>query len=687
MNKLKKFFIGGILTSILLISTSFTAHAAAYYNKTFTLKQPDNTEVEVKITGDEYYQHIESIDGYTLCRNEEGWICYADINSEKSELLPTDKIYTGENYVEDISVWDKLFKNKSKKEKHITLDKEYSDKLRDEVKEKLNVNEIEKSQKNTFNKYKNLKASSSTEEIKGLTLLIDFSDTTSAISRDELENFFNQSGYRNYGNNGSVKDYFYDVSGGAVTYTNTITEFYRAKYPKSYYDRDEGYDHALELVYEALDWLKSTGFDFSTLSTDENGFVRGVNILYAGTADAGWSNGLWPHQGYLTDTFYSDGVAINRYELSNIGTDLSLDTVCHENGHLLFGFNDFYDYTGKSGGCGAYDIMSYINNPKNPAPPNPYCRNVISGWNNTINLNNYSDNTTITANSSTNGTHDVYRWSKNNSREYYLIENVEKEGRYASVPDEGLLIWHVDEKGNNSNYENTSRKHYELSLVQADNKLEIEKNINSGGYGDLFHKDFNDKFTNDSFPNSKWWDGSSSGLSLTNISQKGKAMTFIKNASSSNVDPYVPSDNIIKLNNIASKASISTSNCSSWESISALNDGFTPSNSNDRAHVVYGNWPSTSEEWVQYTFDTNQIVSKSNIYWFKDNAGIDVPSSYTIQYYDGFNWVDVQNPVGLGTEANTFNTTYFNPIITSSIRIKINPNNSYSTGILEWQLF
>ena len=552
MNKLKKFFIGGILTSILLISTSFTAHAAAYYNKTFTLKQPDNTEVEVKITGDEYYQHIESIDGYTLCRNEEGWICYADINSEKSELLPTDKIYTGENYVEDISVWDKLFKNKSKKEKHITLDKEYSDKLRDEVKEELNVNEIEKSQKNTFNKYKNLKASSSTEEIKGLTLLIDFSDTTSAISRDELENFFNQSGYRNYGNNGSVKDYFYDVSGGAVTYTNTITEFYRAKYPKSYYDRDEGYDHALELVHEALDWLKSTGFDFSTLSTDENGFVRGVNILYAGTADAGWSNGLWPHQGYLTDTFYSDGVAINRYELSNIGTDLSLDTVCHENGHLLFGFNDFYDYTGKSGGCGAYDVMSY---------------------------------------------------------------------------------------------------------------------------------------TNDSFPNSKWWDGSSSGLSLTNISQKGKAMTFIKNASSSNVDPYVPSDNIIKLNNITSKASISTSNCSSWESISALNDGFTPSNSNDRAHVVYGNWPSTSEEWVQYTFDTNQIVSKSNIYWFKDNAGIDVPSSYTIQYYDGFNWVDVQNPVGLGTKANTFNTTYFNPIITSSIRIKINPNNSYSTGILEWQLF
>lgn len=324
-------------------------------------------------------------------------------------------------------MWDKLFKNKSKKEKHITLDKEYSDKLRDEVKEELNVNEIEKSQKNTFNKYKNLKTSGSTEEIKGLTLLIDFSDTPSAISRDE--------------------------------------------------------------------------------------------------------------------------------------------------------------------------------------------------------------------------------------------------------------------QGNNSNYENTSKKHYELSLVQADNKLEIEKNINSGGYGDLFHKDFNDKFTNDSLPNSKWWGGFSLGSSLTNISKKGKVMTFIKNANSSNVDPYVPSDNVIKLNNIAAKANISTSNCSSWESISALNDGFTPSNSNDRAHVVYGNWPSTSEEWVQYTFDTNQIVSKSNIYWFKDNAGIDVPSSYTIQYYDGFNWVDVQNPVGLGTEANTFNTTYFNPIITSSIRIKINPNNSYSTGILEWQLF
>ena len=138
MKKFRGSLFGIVITAILCLGISGTASASVYKNKEFTLKQPDNTEVKVKITGDEYYQHIESMDGYTLCRNEEGWICYAKTNDNNSEYIATDKVYKGEKY-EDPSVIKRLFSNKEKLSKHEKIDKKYMDKQREEVKEELNA--------------------------------------------------------------------------------------------------------------------------------------------------------------------------------------------------------------------------------------------------------------------------------------------------------------------------------------------------------------------------------------------------------------------------------------------------------------------------------------------------------------------------------------------------------------------
>ena len=47
---------------------------------------------------------------------------------------------------------------------------------------------------------------------------------------------------------------------------------------------------------------------------------------------------------------------------------------------------------------------------------------------------------------------------------------------------------------------------------------------------------------------------------------------------------------VAPLENIALKASTSTSYVSDWETISAVNDGKTPQNSNDKTDGAYGNW-------------------------------------------------------------------------------------------------
>ena len=240
------------------------------------------------------------------------------------------------------------------------------------------------------------------------------------------------------------------MSGGKVTYTNTVIGFFTAKHPKSYYDdineATGSYAKSDELANEVFQWLKTSGFDASKITTDSNGYAKAVNILYAGTADAGWAKGLWPHQAWYGGSDSINGVKIQKYEMSDIGSDLSIFTICHESGHMIYGYPDLYDYDGDSQGAGSFSLMSGVSNEKNPAPPDPYCRNIISGWNAPINMNSYGDGTTFTAVANENGNQYSYKWSGNKANEYYLIENIQKNGRYADVPDAGLAIYHVDDK-------------------------------------------------------------------------------------------------------------------------------------------------------------------------------------------------------------------------------------------------
>ncbi|WP_436239641.1 galactose-binding domain-containing protein [Paenibacillus sp. LjRoot153] len=139
---------------------------------------------------------------------------------------------------------------------------------------------------------------------------------------------------------------------------------------------------------------------------------------------------------------------------------------------------------------------------------------------------------------------------------------------------------------------------------------------------------------------------------------------------------------------VAPQGTATTSFVSAWESLAGLNDGYAPTSSNDRGHSVYGNWdnPGTTQ-WVQYDFASAKTVSSTAIYWFDDNQGIDLPASYTIQYWNGTAWVNVASPSGLGVVANQYNTTTFTPVSTTKIRVNITAKATTSTGIESWRVF
>ncbi|MEW9548121.1 glycoside hydrolase family 43 protein [Nonomuraea sp. NPDC050783] len=139
--------------------------------------------------------------------------------------------------------------------------------------------------------------------------------------------------------------------------------------------------------------------------------------------------------------------------------------------------------------------------------------------------------------------------------------------------------------------------------------------------------------------------------------------------------------------NLAASATPSTSYVSPWETLAAINDGYTPTGSADHSHGAYGNWDHQGTEWIEYRWPAAQTVSRSEVYWFDDDQGIDLPASCRVQYWTGSAYADIPGQSGCGTAANGFNTTTFPSLSTTRLRLSVTSRTGYSTGVLEWRAF
>jgi hypothetical protein len=139
--------------------------------------------------------------------------------------------------------------------------------------------------------------------------------------------------------------------------------------------------------------------------------------------------------------------------------------------------------------------------------------------------------------------------------------------------------------------------------------------------------------------------------------------------------------------NLALVATVSTSFVSGHETITALNDGATPSNSNDKSQGAYGNWPRTGTHWVQYDWSQPISTSKMDVYWFDDHGGVRLPKACRLKYWDGSAFVPVPQADGLGLAENQFNSTTFPEVTTSRLRLEFDSDGRASTGLLEWRMY
>ena len=328
---------------------------------------------------------------------------------------------------------------------------------------------------------------------------------------------FNSTDFTYNGNNGSVRQYFDDVSGGLVEYEGVVFGYYRA--PKTFAEYDNGPygSTAREILGLALNWIDDQGFDFSTLHTT-NGRITAINMMYTGAAKE-WSKGMWYHASSYTG-FTADGVRSGSYNTSPARSNLTIGTTIHENGHMLCKWPDLYSYdsdaTGNDG-IGSFCVMASSGG-KNPGVPNPYFR-TVAGWVTPTEVNNFNGVVTET--------HDdfkVYKYTNpNNTSEFFLTDVRHRTGRSANIPDNGLTIWHIDRdesqqvEHNDNGGASASRR--EVYLEHANNDITRHSAA-------CFHAASKNAFNDTSTPNAKWYDNTNSGLKISEISADGQTMSY-----------------------------------------------------------------------------------------------------------------------------------------------------------------
>ena len=234
--------------------------------------------------------------------------------------------------------------------------------------------------------------------------------------------------------------------------------------------------------------------------------------------------------------------------------DATIGVMAHELGHAYFLLPDLYDTSETGAGIGAFGLMgSGVWGSKSSTEKGGVTPVHLSAWSKEKisacvpqTVDNGTNNITLPAvyknidNASSCG---IYKATTSTSGEYFLFEN-RSSGGYdqglnyliangstsnyiGSTYSGGLAIWHVKDilsscYGSN-NCETQSPK---LVDLEEANDGDLDNALSNGRTTHLFYSGNSATFNNSSTPNSKLYDNSSSGISVTSISAAGDNMTL-----------------------------------------------------------------------------------------------------------------------------------------------------------------
>ncbi|MDG5799752.1 M6 family metalloprotease domain-containing protein [Marinilabiliaceae bacterium ANBcel2] len=473
--------------------------------------QPDGSEITIKVNGDEWFNWISTIDGYRIALNDDDIYEYITLLKSGEPSLsgiaasnPHERSSTELDYLSEI-------------EKGSLVSPQQVQNIRNRYREDL----LKSVSDNVF---------PAEGEQNMLVILANFSDTNSSYSPADFDDFMNQEGYAG---TGSFRDYYLEVSNGALDVNSVVTQWVDLPNSSDYYSSRDRWG---EFAYQSVLAASNAGVDFSQFDNNGNGIIEGIAIIHTGPGQevTGDESHIWSHSWTLSAAGYSesmrtfDGVKVDRYTVQpethdEQGNKNSIGVICHEFGHNL-GLPDYYDTNDNSyPGTGNWDLMArgtYNGETPGslPAHHNPYSKMEL-GWIPQPQVISTAGELVLEP---VIESQKVFLVESPYSQEYLLLENRRQIGFDSFIPGEGLLIYHVDEERidnrRSSNNINTE-EHQGLMVISASGVV----NSATAPFPGSFNKT---EFTDDSDPAAITWSGEPFDRSITSIRELDNNIIF-----------------------------------------------------------------------------------------------------------------------------------------------------------------
>ena len=400
-------------------------------NMPITLNQPDGSEIECYISGDEFYQRLHDSNNYTIIQGRDGYYYYAQLSEEI--VIPS------QYKVMDVN----------------------PDDMRIEQNIKISKNSYLNSREQYFREIETRDAPS-IGTINNLNVFIRFADEEEFVNTRLVYDVpFNDP------EGPSMLHYFQEVSYNLLTVNtahfpsceeNTNLS-YQDQYSRAYYKpfnettNPEGYQNnnqartrEHELLKNAIEFIENDVPNDLDIDANDDGYVDNVTFLVSG-APTGWSDLLWPHRWalYSYDVFIN-GSRVYDYNLNlDQGGYFTVGTLCHEFFHSL-GAPDLYHYYDDVApvAVGGWDVMDASSD--TPQSMSAYMKYRYTDWIQELPEINYGG--IYELNPLSNPENNIYRInSPVSSNEFFVVEYRVKEGIYEiNTPGDanGLLIYRIN---------------------------------------------------------------------------------------------------------------------------------------------------------------------------------------------------------------------------------------------------
>ncbi len=138
--------------------------------------------------------------------------------------------------------------------------------------------------------------------------------------------------------------------------------------------------------------------------------------------------------------------------------------------------------------------------------------------------------------------------------------------------------------------------------------------------------------------------------------------------------------------NLAIVATTSDANHVGTE-VNALNDEVSVIDEKKIDDWDFALWLGRDAVWAKYEWASPVTVDSVSLYFWSDNHWVHPPKSYHITYWNGTEYTDVKNPSGLGVAAGKANTTSFDRITTTSIKVEVVPDSMSFVAMVEWKVW